>query len=172
MKKLVLISFWAVSFFSACSEYPNNPSKNPEPVPAVSIHHVQTDYVPTEPPTDGLLATKVNILILQLRAEAFTPKAIEFYGRATLVGPPDSHIHSIHLRTDSLSLVPNIEGYSFNTLDNIEPGSTYVIVRPKFPTNSYAPFAENQGKIDTIEFTEVWAWNADGQKISVQLLKE
>ena len=153
----------------ACDQFPLNPSKTPAPEKVVIIDHFQTEYVDAESPAEGVAATKVNVLSFHLKAENFEPVALEIYGRATLEGPPGDQEHSIHFRTDCLEFNPVETGYTFNTLQSIEAGSTYTLIRAKYPTNEYAPFEENQGRVKDMKFTEVWAFDAEGNSFAVEI---
>ncbi|MCJ7813388.1 hypothetical protein MUP95_08770, partial [bacterium] len=119
------------------------------------------------PPGNLLTATKVNVLFFKIRAEHFTPSSIEIYGRALIQGPPESREQSIQYRTDSIVLNPEGTNYTFNTLQTIQADSTYMLVRPKFPTNEYSPFLGTQGMVEEISITEVWAYDAAGERIAV-----
>ena len=166
MKHITVILLTA--FIVGCSSSPSGPDISDEQM-NVAIEHLSTDYVDTEPPAPGMVATKVNILAFQIRAENFQPTAIEVYGRALIEGPPWNREHALYFRTDSLTMDYQINGYSFNTAQPIVPGSTYTFVRPKFPTNEYSPFEGVQGKVDSITITEIWAIDAQGFRISVPL---
>ena len=157
-----------VVLISACSKSPSDPSsyKGHE---TVIIEHLGTEYVEADPPTSGLITTKVNVLSFRIRAENFHPTALEFYGRALLQGPPWNREHALYFRTDSLVMNVQINGFSFNTAQSIEPGSTYTLIRPKFPTNEYSPFAGMQGKVQQVTITEAWAINEQGERLSVAL---
>jgi hypothetical protein len=152
----------------ACSKSPTEPSPYGGRE-TVIIEHLGTEYVETDPPASGLITTKVNVLSFQIRAENFHPRAVEFYGRAILEGPPWNREHAIYFRTDSLIMNVQINGFSFNTAQSIEPGSTYTLIRPKYPTNEYSPFAGIQGKVQQITITEAWAINDEGGRFSVAI---
>ena len=166
MKKLILVSVGLLII--ACEQFPSNPSKL-DLSERVYIEHRDTEYVPAETTIEGIAATKVNVLSFEIRTENIESTALEFYGRAMLDGPPGYQEHSIHFRTDSLFL--SVEGmeYTFNKLVSLEPGSTYTIVRPKFPTNEYAPFEGTQGMVREITITQVWAYDQDGEKHSIRV---
>lgn len=165
MKQVTL--FFILIFFISCDKYPSNPPVDTAPTEFVFIEHVSTEYVSTEPPSDMLTATKVNVLSFKIRAERFTPSSLEVYGRALMEGPPESREHSIHFWTDSLVFNPVGTGYTFNTLQTVQPGSTYTLVRPKYPTNEYSPFQGNQGMVEELSITEIWAYDETGEKLSV-----
>ncbi len=152
----------------ACSKTPTEPGlyRGRE---TVIIQHLGTEYVETEPPASGLITTKVNVLSFRIRAENFHPMAVEFYGRAILEGPPWNREHALYFRTDSLIMNVQINGFSFNTAQSIEPGSTYTLIRPKFPTNEYTPFEGIQGKVQQVTITEAWAINDRGDRFSVAI---
>lgn len=165
MRKVATIFIFFI--FISCDKYPSNPPHNSAPEELVFIEHVSTEYVSSEPPSDMLTATKVNVLSFNIRAEHFTPSSIEIYGRALMEGPPDSREHSIHFRSDSLVFNPVGTGYTFNTLQTVQSGSTYTLVRPKYPTNEYSPFQGNQGMVEELSITEIWAYDETGEKFSV-----
>ena len=157
--------------FVACENFPLNPSIEPLSEKTASIEHVRTEYVPAQAPIDGIAADKVNVLYFNLRVDNFKPVAVEFYGRAILEGPPVSEEHSIHFRTDKLTLEPVATDYEFNILSTIDPGVTYSLLRAKFPTNEYAPFEGEQGKVKMLTITEAWAFDEDGNSYSLELIQ-
>ena len=165
MKQVIVLLIFII--FISCDKFPSNPSGDPVPTESVSIEHINTDYVSSEPPGELLTATKVNVLIFTIQAEHFTPTSLEIYGRAILDGPPEAREHSIHFRTDSLIYNPVETGYTFNTIEVLEAGSTYTLTRPKFPTNEYSPFQGTQGMVEDLSITEVWAYDSTGNKFSV-----
>jgi hypothetical protein len=162
---LVLLFFLVLT----CDRFPSNPPETPQNSKVVFVEHFSTDYVPASPPVEGLLATKVNVMFFEMRVENFKPKAIEFYGWALIDGPPEYQKRAIHFRTDSLVLNPEETGYTFNAMEWIEPGSSYVFIRPKFPTNEYSPFEGTQGMVKEVTITEVWAFDENGEKFSVSV---
>jgi len=159
--------FLVLFFLVGCEFFPSNPQDKVQNLETVYIEHCKTDYVSTEPPMDGVVATKVNVLTFQMRVKNFKPRALEFYGRAILDGPPESREHALCFRTDSVSLIPKDTGYIFNKLEEIDSESTYTLIRPKFPTNEYSPFCGTQGKVLKITITEVWAFNENYERFSV-----
>jgi len=165
MKKITFILVFILLIW--CEKFPSNLPSGSVQTNNVFIEHVGTEYVSTEPPGNLLTATKVNVLFFKIRAEHFTPSSIEIYGRALIQGPPESREQSIHYRTDSIVLNPEGTNYTFNTLQTIQADSTYILVRPKFPTNEYSPFQGTQGMIEEISITEVWAYDAAGERIAV-----
>jgi len=164
MKKYLLLLAGVLLLF--CEKYPANPPKDPNSK-QVLIDHLNTEYIETEPPVEGIVATKVNILTFQIRARNFKPKSLEFYGRALLIGPPENREQAIHFKTDSIILSPVNINVDLNTLQSIEPESTYIIKRPKYPTNEYSPFKGEQGRVQLITITEVWACDEQGKKYPV-----
>lgn len=156
---------------SACEHFPLNPSREPLPEKTASIEHVRTEYVSAQAPSEGIAADKVNVLYFDIRVDNFKPVAVEFYGRAILEGPPGTNEHSIHFRTDSITLTPVATPYDFNILNSIDPGVTYSLLRAKFPTNEYAPFEGNQGKVTLLTITEAWAFDEDGNSHSLELIQ-
>jgi hypothetical protein len=156
-------------FIVACERYPANPPKVEEPVKTAYIHHVGTDYVPADTTVHGIMADKVNILLFEIKVDNFIAKSLEFYGKAVLEGPPEYHEHAIHFHTDDIVMDPGDVGYTLNTLDFIQSGPWYPLVRAKFPTNEYSPFEGTQGKVIEVSINEVWAYDEFGQKYSVTL---
>ena len=159
---LLIIPFLRCSDFSSDS----NDSRNDG---TVFIRHTGTEYVETKPPGQGLVATKVNVLSFEIRTEDCQPRALEFYGRAEIQGPPGNREHGFCFRTDSVSLDAQITGYTFNTEARLDQGTTYVLMRPKYPTNEYAPFEGTQGKVIGVTITEVWAIDEYDNRCSVCL---
>ena len=155
----------------ACEHFPLNPSKEPLPSKVATIGHVLTEYVSAQAPIDGIAADKVNVLYFNLRVDNFKPVAVEFYGRAILEGPPGNNEHSIHFRTDTINLTPVESPYHFNILNSIDPGVTYSLLRAKFPTNEYAPFEGDQGKVTLLTITEAWAFDEGGNSHSLELIQ-
>ncbi len=154
-------------FLISCEKFPSNLPSSSIQTNTVFIEHVGTEYVSIEPPGNLLNATKLNVLFFRIRAEHFTPSSIELYGRALIQGPPESREQSIYYRTDSLAFSPEGTNYTFNTIQTIQADSNYILIRPKFPTNEYSPFQGTQGMIREISITEVWAYDAAGERISV-----
>ena len=155
--------------FVSCERFPSNPPKTPLNLKIVFVEHLSTDYVPADLPVEGIAATKVNVLSFSLRAENFMPKALEFFGTALIEGPPECRKHSVYFKTDTIFIHPEGTEYSFNTLEWIESGRTYTLVRPKFPTNEYSPFQGTQGMVTELTITEVWAIDGEGRRSSVVL---
>ena len=166
MKHITSLLFVLLVF--ACSKSPTDPGPYGGRE-TVIIEHLGTEYVETDPPANGLITTKVNVLSFRIRAENFHPTALEFYGRAILEGPPWNREHALYFRTDSLIMNVQINGFSFNTTQSIEPGSTYTLIRPKFPTNEYSPFEGIQGKVQQVTIIEAWAINDHGDRFSVAI---
>ena len=164
MKRITLF-FFAILFLN-CSKSPTGTRFEPL---AVSIEHLGTEYVDADSTVDGLITTKVNILSFGIRSVNFRPKALEFYGRAIIHGPPENRVYAIHFRTDSVALNSTIAGFTFNIEEWIDPGSTYTLIRPKFPTNEYSPFQGLQGKVKEVSITEAWAFDENGNRFSVAL---
>lgn len=164
-----IYSLLVISLFVACQRFPTNPPKTPEATPSVFIDHLATAYVLTKPPTQGLVATKVNVLSFRIRVKNFSGRALEFYGRVVIEGPPECRDHAVQYRTDSVVLYPADTGYTFNTLENIEPETTYILVRPKYPTNEYSPFEDTQGMVTEVTITDAWAYDDHGKKIPLVL---
>ena len=164
MRRMIPILLLVV--MAACERFPTNPVNTP-PSENVCIEHLSTDYVPAEPPLQGIVATKVNILTFNIMAENFQPKALEFYIKAEFEGPPDAQDHMILFRTDQVTFNPDETGYTFDTLEQMSTDTIYTLHRPKYPTNEYSPFDGDQGKILSVQVVEVWAMNQEGEKYSV-----
>jgi len=163
--------FLSAILLISCGQYPSNPSKTlTSESKVVCIEHLNTDYVLANSSVDGIAATKVNVLSFSIRAENFMPKALEFFGTALIEGPPESREHSIYFQTDTVFVNPEGTGYTFNTMEWLEPGKTYTLVRPKFPTNEYSPFEGTQGMVTELTITEVWAIDGEKRKFSVALV--
>ena len=169
MRKSILFLFLC-SLLLFCDEYPPNPEDVKPVLNGVFIQHTETDYIPVNPPAEGMMATKVNVLSFRFVVKEIEVKALEFYGRAIVAGPPEDRIHAVHFRTDSLGLIPEGTVYQFNVINKIEPESTYIIVRPQYPTNEYSPFTDDRGKIVSIEINEAWAYREDGTVAPVSLI--
>ena len=166
-------SIWLMSlcaFLLFCDDYPSNPDEIKPLSDGVILQQIKTEYIPVNPPAEGMTATKVNVLSFQFAVKGKEVKALEFYGKAIVAGPPEGRIYAVHFRTDSLGLTPDDTDYSFNIIDQIEPESTYTIIRPQYPTNEYSPFIDDRGKIVSIEISEVWAYRKDGTITSVSLI--
>ena len=168
--KYGIIIFIAV-LIVACDKFPANPSKIEPPEKTVFIEYTGTDYVSAESQVEGIIANKVNVLSFEIRIENFVTKSLEFYGKAILEGPPEYGEHSIHFSTDEVALNPEDTGYSFNTLEFIQSGPVYTVVRAKFPTNEYSPFSGTQGKVIQVEIIEVWAYDENGEQVSVKMIE-
>ena len=161
-----------ILLFAACERFPANPPTDYPPEPRITIEHLSTDYVPVDTTITGIASDKVNVLMFHIKAENFTAKAIEFYGTAVMAGPPDSVEHVVHFRTDDLNYSLNGTGYEFNTLDQVDPDLSYILVRAKFPSNEYAPFDGIQGMIESITITEVWGYSQTGEKFTASICRE
>jgi hypothetical protein len=158
------------AFLVFCDEYPPNPVEVNLVPDGVIVQCIKTDYIPVNPPAEGMTATKVNVLSFQFAIEGKEVKVLEFYGRAIVAGPPEGRICAVHFRTDSLGLIPEGTDYPFNIIDEIEPDSTYLMIRSQYPTNEYSPFVGDRGKIVSIEIDEVCAYRKDGTIMSVSLV--
>jgi hypothetical protein len=152
-----------------CNSFPTNTIDHEFPVKQVYLEHLSTDYVPIQDCVEGLLATKVNVLSFSVRVKNFQPVALEFYGRLKMEGSPEAQEHSIRFRTDTVDLVPEAAGFTFNTLMALKPETQYTLLRPKFPTNEYAPFQGDQGKVIKVTITEAWAFDESGESFTVEL---
>lgn len=145
----ILLIFWG------CDRYPTNPPTAESSFPAVEIRLVEAEYLPVLTTEDGLVADKINILTFEIESH-ISAKALEFCGRARVEGPPESQLHVLHFRTDTVNSIAVVSA-DFNEVESIQPGDVIRLVRPKYPTNEYAPFIGNQGMIRSVEITEIWA---------------
>jgi hypothetical protein len=166
-KSILFLSLCTILLF--CDEYPPNPVDVKIELKGVSVRHTETDYIPVNPPVKDMMATKVNVLVFRFVVNGIELKALEFYGKAIVAGPPEGRMYAVHFRTDSLGLIPEGTHYHFNIIDKIEPDSTYVIVRPQYPTNEYSPFIGDRGKIVSIIINEVWAYREDGTMMPITM---
>lgn len=167
MKQLILLSAFALAL--ACADFPSNPVKVQPEIRTASVKLTETQYVPVDPPGAGLVASKVNILCFEVRAENFEARAIELIGKATVEGPPETKEHAFHFRTDKIdSMVPNT-AVVFNVLDSVEPETTYTVFRFQFPMNEYSPFADTQGMVKSVTIDEVWGYDRQGTRFHVDL---
>ena len=158
-------------FITSCEKFPSNPPKVSQQKPkTIFIKYLGAKYVPANPPADGLVATKVNVLFFKIKIENFETSTLEIYGKTVIQGPPDSRKHSLYFKTDSIWVNPEETGYTFNTLETVKPGSTYTLVRAKFPTNEYAPFEGTQGKVKKVTITNVFAYDKNGGKFPVAVV--
>lgn len=146
---------------SGCSDFPTNPAKEPPPEPEVVIRHVQTEYIVVTETGSDLITNKINVLTFEILPQNIECKALEFCGRATLCGPPVEQEHVIHFRTDQA--MDQNEGMTIhpNIVERIQSGSPITLFRIKYPTNEYAPFEGDQGKIQRLEIEDVWSIDAD-----------
>jgi len=161
----------AIGFIMAlsCQRMPVSLDASNNTDPTVIIEHVSTEYVNATQPTAEILADKANMLFLQIRLTHRSVKALELLGYATLEGPPDDHQQILHFWTDSVSVKPQGVEFDVNTLQELQPDSTYLLIRAKFPTNDYFPFTGNQGKIKEVEWTEAWACDQNNKRFSIQI---
>jgi hypothetical protein len=153
----------------SCQRVPLGPDVSNITDPTVIIEHVSTEYVTATQPKAGILADKANVLFFQIRLANCPVKSLEFLGYATLEGPPDDHQQIVHFWTDSAGTTPQGVEFDVNTLQDIQPDSTYTLVRTKFPTNDYFPFSGSQGKIKQVEWTEAWACDQTGKRFSIKM---
>jgi len=157
-------------FITSCEKFPSNPLMTSMKPETVFIKYLGTQYVPANPPAEGLVATKVNVLFFKIRIKNFETKALEIYGRTVIEGPPDSREHSLYFKTDTILVNPEETGYTFNTLGTVVPESTYTLVRAKFPTNEYSPFEGTQGEVKKVTITNIFAYDKNGKKFSVAVI--
>jgi hypothetical protein len=59
--------------------------------------------------------------------------------------------------------------FTLNKLSKLQPDSSYLLVRAKFPTNDYFPFSGSQGKIKQVEWTEAWACDETGERVPIKI---
>jgi hypothetical protein len=167
VKPSILITAFVVAL--ACADYPSNPVKVQPENKTVSIQLTGTQYIPVDPPGEGLVARKVNVLCFEVRADNFQARAIELIGKAMIEGPPETREHAFHFRTDKVdSIVPNAP-VVFNVLDSVKPETTYTILRFQFPMNEYSPFANTQGMVSSVTIDEVWGYDGQGTRFPVDL---
>ncbi len=165
IRKLLGFIAGILLIFSGCDRYPTNPSTADGTSPAVEIRLVETEYLPVRATEDGLVADKINILTFEIESR-IAAKAFEFCGRAQVEGPPESQSHVLHFRTDTVNAVTTLP-VVFNVIEIIQPGDIIRLVRSKYPTNEYAPFIGNQGMIESIEITEIWAIDMTGNRTRI-----
>ena len=161
---LYLLSFiWVLS----CDQFPTNPIQTPEVLKKASVACVESEYVPVNPPGEGLVATKVNVLAFRVRAMNFHAKAIELIGRATFEGLPGNSAHTFRFRTDSIGSAAPKTVYPFDVIRSIEPETTYTFFRFQFPMNEYSPFSGTLGKIRSVTIDEIFAYDEDSSHPTV-----
>ena len=151
---------------SSCGSFPSNPSNQTPMGTSVSISHMETDYLPTESPADGLASKKVNLLTFEITVDSMEIQSLEVFGRVLLEGPPESKEHILHFRTDQIQQVSAMQ---LNNIDELRPGQIYQLVRPHFPTNEYSPYQGNQGRVAKVTIQEIRAYNTSGKQIPVDL---
>jgi hypothetical protein len=162
---ILLIAF---TLFLTCEKFPSNPVRIPKDVKIASVTLAETRYIQVDPPGEGLVANKVNILCFKMRAN-FSARSMELIGKAKVEGPPETKEHAFHFRTDQIdSMVPNTS-VVFNVLKSVEPETVYVLFRYQFPMNEYSPFANNQGMVSSVTIDEVWAVDREGNRFPVNL---
>jgi hypothetical protein len=166
MKRWIIFGFILAL---ACQRVPTGPNLSVSPDPTVTIEHTATEYVTATQPTAGILADKANVLFFQIRVSNVSAKSVEFLGYATIEGPPDNHQQIVHFWTDSVGVKPQGVGFDQNTYQELQPDSTYLLVRTKYPTNDYFPFSGTQGKILQVVWTEAWASDQSGRRFSIKL---
>jgi hypothetical protein len=149
-----------------CDRYPTNPSLADGQSPVVMIHHVTTEYLPAHATEDGLVADKVNVLVFEIKSSV-SARALEFCGRALMQGPPQEQEHVVHFRTDEVIPAIQVPEAEFNVVQTISAGEVFQLIRPKFPTNEFAPFSGSQGMIRSVEITKVWIVDNSGNLIQV-----
>ena len=153
--------------FVSCDILSVSPLEGDASSERVFIDHNLTEYVPANPPQAGMTATKTNVLFFSIQVQNLECSAIEFFGRAVLEDDPGEEEHSIHFRTDMVQFNPTETGYTYNTLDQILPNTTYPIIRCKFPTNEFYPFDGDKGKVKCITITKVWAIDENGESWTI-----
>jgi hypothetical protein len=150
----------------ACEHYPSNPEIKAD-LRLVRIDHLSTRYVPIDPPVDGLVARKVNILEFSVAVENLTTSALEFRGKAVISGPPETKEHAFRFRTDRLDPVVPDAGVPFAVFASIDTGTAYVFYRFQIPMNEYSPFAQGQGMVTALTIDEVFAIDERGASCRV-----
>jgi len=163
---LFLIAF---TLFLMCERFPSNPAKVMPEVRTASVTLAETRYISVDPPGDGLVAKKVNILCFRVQAMNFAAKSMELIGKATIEGPPETREHAFHFRTDQVdSLVTDLP-FVFNVLDSLEPGTVYTVFRYQIPMNEYSPFVNTQGMVRSVTIDRVWGVDGEGNRFPVNL---
>lgn len=165
--KILLSMMLIVMLLVRCETFPDNPSTLSEEKSQVFIEHFETEYVPATHPVVGVNANKTNVLFFHITTANLEAHCVEFLGRAMVESEDGLKEHAVHFRTDEVMVTPEGTDYTYNTLDTIKSGTTYTVIRSKFPTNDYAPFEGDIGKIQQIEITDVRVYNYDGQLINV-----
>ncbi|HHS13624.1 MAG TPA: hypothetical protein ENN03_07615 [bacterium] len=161
--------FFILLIVLGCETFPDNPKG--EPIEKrVDCTHVQTEYVPAKPSIEGLDATKVNLLTFQFRTQSVSTRALEFHALVVLNGPPNTREHAVIFRTDEILIAPDGNDIELPVFSWIEAGETYLLVRPKFPTNEYVPFDGDQGRVVQVSLTAVYALDERGQKTPVPFI--
>ncbi|MBN1895767.1 hypothetical protein JW906_14850 [bacterium] len=170
--KAVKNQIWTIAslilIILCCDKTPQNPILDTDGQKQVRIQHLETDYVPAKPATDGILADKVNVLRFEFEAVNFNARRLEFFGRAEFEGPPDDREHAVHFKTDTVDPLC-AEDIEFNILQQVRRSDRYVLARPKFPTNEYAPFEGEQGKVKKWIICEAWGYDENQNRFSIQL---
>ena len=169
MNRLAIYSVIVFLISSTCSRYPDNPTQDAEIEESASVRHLNTEYVECDLGLKGSLATKINVMVFEVMVTQTPVRAVEFFGRAIIEGPPDHRTHAVHFRTDSVLFHPDLKGYEFRTFESIRPGIPYTLYRPKLPTNEYVPFHGKQGMVMAITIDEVWAIQEDGVRMPIAL---
>jgi hypothetical protein len=150
----------------SCEHFPSNPVEKAD-MRMVRIDHLSTQYVRIDPPADGLVARKVNILEFRVQVENLEAAALEFRGKAELAGPPESKDHAFRFRTDRLDPVVPRAGFDFEVFSAIETGSPYTFFRFQIPMNEYSPFTNSQGMVTALTIDEVFAVDERGESSPV-----
>jgi hypothetical protein len=162
---ILLIAF---TLFLTCEKFPSNPVQVPLAVRTASVTLAETRYEQVDPPGEGLVASKVNILCFKVQAN-FSARSIELIGKSKVEGPPETREHAFHFRTDQIdSMVPSTS-VVFNVLSSVEAETVYVLFRYQFPMNEYSPFVNDQGKVSSVTVDEVWAVDKGGNRFPVSL---
>lgn len=155
-----------------CERLPLNPDMAEPSGPTVTIRHETTEYITATPEVEGLAANKVNILTFSVHVDNEHLHSIEFIGVAMLNGPPTFCQHAIHYRTDSLTAMPKGMNVDFEQFNDLQPGETYRFKRALLPTNEYAPFEADQGRVEWIAITEIWGYDEEGTAHRLNPLSE
>jgi hypothetical protein len=151
---------------ASCDHFPSNPVEKADGR-LVRIDHLGTRYVPIDPPADGLVARKLNILEFRVRVENLETAGLEFRGKAELAGPPETKDHAFRFRTDRLDPVVPEAGVPFEVFTSIDTGRTYTFFRFQIPMNEYSPFTDGRGMVTGLTIDEVFSVDGRGALASV-----
>jgi len=151
-----------IPLIMGCERFPSNPETTLLQGPSFTIKHETTEYIEVDSGMEGLAADKVNILTFSVEIMNENLSFIEFLGVAMLNGPPEYGQHAIHFRTDSLNTLAADLGVHFEQLTELKTDTTYMFKRPFYPTNEYAPFEANRGRVERVTISEIRAYDESG----------